>query len=193
MTVWQGNCYNPNLSLTEIAAIIRADLKKKFPAYRFSVASRKGQTAELSVSLIECPIEITNKQQIAAYLEPAYDLDMYYDHSLSCRRLKTKIADNKEKKEIIAAIYSNSRCYSYVDITDGWIVPEVFKALLYAQAQMQRYNRQGKEYTDRNFYSYVNIGKCVKGKNHPVQIIPRSSTGRRLPLFKRTAPLMIGG
>ena len=30
MAAWQGECYNPDLSLTEIAAIIRADLKKNF-------------------------------------------------------------------------------------------------------------------------------------------------------------------
>ena len=191
MAAWQGERYNPDLSITEIAAIIRADLKKTFPAYRFSVVSRKGQTAELSISLMECPVEITNKQRIAVYLESAHELDMYYDHQLSRRRLKNKIADNKEKEAIAAEMYRNARCYSCVDSIDGWIVPEVFKALMYAQTQMQQYNRQGKEYTDRNFYSYVNIGKCVKGKNHPVQIVPRSPTGRRLPLFKRTAPLTI--
>ena len=192
MAARQGECYNPDLSLTEIAAIIRADLKKKFPAYRFSVAPRKGQTKELTISLMESPVEITTKQRIAAYLEPEYDLDMYYDYSIDRNRFKKYITED-EKEEIISEIYRHSRCYSCVKITDTWIAPEVFKALRYAHAQMKKYNRQGKTYTDRNFYSYVNIGKCVRGHEYPVHIVPRSSTGRRLQLFKRTASLAIGG
>lgn len=192
MAVWQGEHYNPDLSITEIAAIIRADLKKKFPAYRFSVASRKGQTKELTISLMESPVEITTKQRIATYLKPASELDMYYDHSLSSKRFKNQIAED-EKEEIINEIYRHSRCYSCVDSIDTWIAPEVFTVLQYAQAQMKKYNRQGEAYTDRYFYSYVNIGKCIRGHEYPVHIVPRASTGRRLSLFKRTASLAIGG
>ena len=180
---WQGECYNPDLSITEIAAIIRADLKKKFPAYRFSVASRKGQTQELSISLMESPIEITSKQMIAVYLEPAYELDMYYDYSIDRNRFKKQITED-EKEEIVNEIYRHSRCYSCVDSIDTWIAPEVFKALRYAHAQMKKYNRQGKTYTDRHFYSYVNIGKCVRGHEYPVHIVPRTPTGRRVPLWR---------
>ena len=189
MAAWQGECYNPDLSLTEIAAIIRADLKKKFPAYRFSVDSRKKR--EITISLMESPVEITSKQMIAAYLEPEYDLDMYYDYSIDRNRFKKYITED-EKEEIVSEIYRHSRCYSFVKITDTWIAPEVFKALRYAYAQTRKYNRQGKSYTDQNFYSYVNIGKSVRGREYSVQIVPRTPKGRRMPLLKHTKPLTIG-
>ena len=77
MTTWQGEYYNPDLSITEIAAIIRADLKKKFPAYRFSVDSRKKR--EITISLLEYPVELTNKTLIASYFLMMEDDFMFYD------------------------------------------------------------------------------------------------------------------
>ncbi|MGP1577610.1 MAG: LPD29 domain-containing protein [Treponema sp.] len=124
-----------------MAAIIRADLKKKFPAYRFSVDSKKRDgMRQITISLIESPLEITNKRYIAAYLEPANESDMFFDPFMLVRGSKNSIMA-KEKENIITEIYRHSRCYFCVDIIDGWIMPEIFEALMYAQKQMQQYNR----------------------------------------------------
>ena len=56
---WEGNNHNWNRSLKEVAQIVRAYVKEKYPTYKFSVrTSYASMCQELHVELKESPIEI---------------------------------------------------------------------------------------------------------------------------------------
>lgn len=56
---WAGSNYNGNLSLKEIAKIVRTYIKEKYPLYKFSVrTSYASMCQELHVDILESPIEI---------------------------------------------------------------------------------------------------------------------------------------
>lgn len=59
MNGWEGSRYDGNLSLKEIAQIVRAYVKEKYPLYKFSVrTSYASMCQELRVELKESPVEI---------------------------------------------------------------------------------------------------------------------------------------
>lgn len=59
MNGWEGSRYDGNLSLKEIAKIVRAYVKEKYPLYKFSVrTSYASMCQELHVDLKESPVEI---------------------------------------------------------------------------------------------------------------------------------------
>lgn len=58
---WEGSRYDDNLTLKEIAAIVRAYVKEKYPTYKFSVRTHYASMCrELSVTLKEAPEDIYN-------------------------------------------------------------------------------------------------------------------------------------
>jgi hypothetical protein len=190
MAAWQGERYNPDLSITEIAAIIRADLKKTFPAYRFSVDSRKKR--EIIISLLEYPVELTNKTLIASYFLMMEDDFMFYDVRRGTFRYKRDITPT-ETERLIDDLYKYAGLYVRITKYDTWLNPEILDVLMSIQKQLDAYNRKGEVYRDVLFHDCINIGKInPRRRDQYAQIVPRSPTGRRLPLFKRTAPLTIG-
>ena len=190
MATWQGERYNPDLSITEIAAIIRADLKKTFPAYRFSVDSRKKR--EIIISLLEYPVELTNKTLIASYFLMMEDDFMFYDVRRGTFRYKRDITPT-ETERLIDDLYKYAGLYVRITKYDTWLNPEILDVLMSIQKQLDTYNRKGEVYRDVLFHDCINIGKInPRRRDKYAQIVPRSPTGRRLPLFKRTAPLTIG-
>jgi hypothetical protein len=190
MAAWQGERYNPDLSITEIAAIIRADLKKTFPAYRFSVDSRKKR--EIIISLLEYPVELTNKTLIASYFLMMEDDFMFYDVRRGTFRYKRDITPT-ETERLIDDLYKYAGLYVRITKYDTWLNPEILDVLMSIQKQLDTYNRKGEVYRDVLFHDCINIGKInPRRRDKYAQIVPRSPTGRRLPLFKRTAPLTIG-
>jgi hypothetical protein len=55
---WEGSNYNGNLSLKEIAQIVRGYVKEKYPTFRFSVRTHYASMCEeLMVSLTQAPFE----------------------------------------------------------------------------------------------------------------------------------------
>lgn len=55
---WKGSNYNINLSLKEIAAIVRGYVKEKYPTFRFSVRTHYASMCEeLFVSLTQAPFD----------------------------------------------------------------------------------------------------------------------------------------
>jgi hypothetical protein len=190
MAAWQGERYNPDLSITEIAAIIRADLKKTFPAYRFSVDSRKKR--EIIISLLEYPVELTNKTLITSYFLMMEDDFMFYDVRRGTFRYKRDITPT-ETERLIDDLYKYAGLYVRITKYDTWLNPEILDVLMSIQKQLDTYNRKGEVYRDVLFHDCINIGKInPRRRDKYAQIVPRSPTGRRLPLFKRTAPLTIG-
>ena len=190
MATWQGEYYDPDLSITEISAIIRADLKKTFPAYRFSVDSRKKR--EIIISLLEYPVELTNKTLIASYFLMMEDDFMFYDVRRGTFRYKRDITPT-ETERLIDDLYKYAGLYVRITKYDTWLNPEILDVLMSIQKQLDTYNRKGEVYRDVLFHDCINIGKInPRRRDKYAQIVPRSPTGRRLPLFKRTAPLTIG-
>ena len=180
MTTWQGEYYNPDLSITEIAAIIRADLKKKFPAYRFSVNSRKKR--EITISLVEYPVELTNKTLIASYFLMMEDDFMFYDVRRGTFRYKRDIVSS-EIERLIDGLYQCANLYVRITQYDTWITPEILDVLMYAQKEMDAYNRKGESYSDVLFHDCINIGEVnPRSRDRYAQFVPRSSSGRRASL-----------
>lgn len=59
MNGWEGSRYDADLSLKEIAQIVRAYIKEKYPTYKFSVrTSYASMCQELHVDMKESPIEV---------------------------------------------------------------------------------------------------------------------------------------
>ena len=161
MAVWKGEHYNPDLSITEIAIIIRADLKKTFPAYRFSVDSRKKR--EITISLLEYPVELTNKPLIASYFLMMEDDFLFYDVRHGTFRYKRDITPTETER----------------------LNPEILDVLMYAQKQLDAYNRKGEVYSDVLFHDCLNIGKVnPRRRDQYAQFVPRTPTGRRVSLWK---------
>lgn len=182
MTARQGERYNPNLSITEIAAIIRADLKKKFPAYRFSVDSRKKR--EITISLLEYPVELTNKTLIASYFLMMEDDFMFYDVRRGTFRYKRDIAPT-ETERLIDDLYQYAGLYVRITKYDTWLNPEILDVLMYAQKQMDLYNRKGEAYSDVLFHDCINIGEVnPRSREQYAQFVPRTPAGRRVPLWR---------
>lgn len=180
MAVWQGECYNRDLSLTEIAAIIRADLKKKFPAYRFSVDSRKKR--EITISLLEYPVELTNKTLIASYFLMMEDDFMFYDVRRGTFRYKRDIAPT-ETERLIDDLYQYAGLYIRITKYDTWLNSEILDVLMSVQKQMDLYNRKGESYSDVLFHDCINIGEVnLRSRNRYAQFVPRTPTGKRVSL-----------
>ena len=56
---WEGDRYNPNLSLKEIAQLVRQFIKEQFPTYKFSVrTSYASMCQELHVDMKEAPCKV---------------------------------------------------------------------------------------------------------------------------------------
>ena len=182
MTARQGEYYNPDLSLTEIAAIIRADLKKTFPAYRFSVDSRKKR--EITISMLEYSVELTNKTLIASYFLMMEDDFMFYDVRRGTFRYKRDITPT-ETERLIDDLYQYAGLYVRITKYDTWLNPEILDVFMSIQKQLNAYNRKGEVYSDVLFHDCINIGKVdAKGRENYAQFVPRTPTGRRVPFWK---------
>ena len=182
MAAWKGEHYNPDLSITEIAIIIRADLKKTFPTYRFSVDSRKKR--EITISLLEYPVELTNKPLIASYFLMMEDDFLFYDVRHGTFRYKRDITPT-ETERLIDDLYQYAGLCIRITKYDTWLNPEILDVLMYAQKQMDLYNRKGESYSDVLFHDCINIGKVnPRSRDQYAQFVPRSSTGRRVPLLR---------
>lgn len=180
MTARQGECYNPDLSLTEIATIIRADLKKKFPAYRFSVDSRKKR--EITISLLEYPVELTNKTLIASYFLMMEDDFMFYDVRNGTFRYKRDITPT-ETERLIDDLYQHAGLCIRITKYDTWLNPEILDVLMSIQKQLDAYNRKGEVYSDVQFRDCINIGHVnPRSRDQYAQFVPRTPTGKRVSL-----------
>ena len=180
MAARQGECYNPDLSLTEIAAIIRADLKKKFPAYRFSVDSRKKR--EIIISLLEYPVALTNKTLIASYFLMMEDDFMFYDVRRGTFRYRRDITPT-ETERLIDDLYQYAGLYVRITKYDTWLNPEILDVLMSVQKQLDAYNRKGEVYSDVLFHDCINIGHVnPRSRDRYAQFVPHTPTGKCVSL-----------
>jgi len=186
---WQGERYDRNLTTKDIAQLIREYVKTAYPTYRFSITS---DVNSITIALTEYPVELTNKTLIASYFLMMEDDFMFCDVRRGTFRYKRDITPT-ETERLIDDLYKYAGLYVRITKYDTWLNPEILDVLMSIQKQLDAYNRKGEVYRDVLFHDCINIGKInPRRRDQYAQIVPRSPTGRRLPLFKRTAPLTIG-
>lgn len=163
---WEGSNHDWNRSLKEVAQIVRAYVKEKYPTYKFSVrTSYASMCQELHVDLKESPIEIYkpfNELSLADFSEIANRL-YYWDGEKKCDFLNSS-ADAKKK-----IIDGSNNCYAYIlnDVTKA-IVEDV-------DAFVKSYNYEDCDgmidYFNVDFYYFG----CCRNNGSSVKIVPKTA------------------
>lgn len=165
---WEGSNHNWNRTLKEVAQIVRAYVKEKYPTYKFSIrTSYASMCQELHVELKESPIEIyksfkelTNDdlQEIGKRLFP-------WDYMIN-DRLNFLNASEDEKKQIINDS-TNSYRHILNDITKSVVedVDEFVKSYNYEDCDGMI------DYFDVDFYYFG----CLKNNGADVKIVPKTA------------------
>lgn len=164
---WEGSRYDGNLTLKEIAKIVRAYIKEKYPLYKFSVrTSYASMCQELHVDLLESPIEIYKPfddldlddfQRIGKMIYPVYDTDNY---------LAFLNSSKEEKKAIIDGYEYQNQAHVLNDVTRA-VIDDV-------DAFVRSYNYHDCDgqidYFDVNFYYFG----CCRNNGASVAIVPKT-------------------
>lgn len=136
---WEGKNHDWNRSLKEVAQIVRAYVKEKYPTYKFSVrTSYASMCQELHVELKESPIEIyktfeelTDGDKNTLIRKMCYNnlfnLTSWYDHELKAEfeRIWNENGNfykclNEATQEVIEDVDNFVKSYNYSDC-DGMI------------------------------------------------------------------------
>jgi hypothetical protein len=169
---WEGSRHDWNRDLKEVAQIVRAYVKEKYPTYRFSVrTSYASMCQELHVELKESPIEIykpfetlteSDFQHIARCL---YPWDYMYEQKIGFLD-----ASAAEKKRIIEQSQSSYACILN-DATQA-VVSDV-------DAFVKSYNYSDcdgmTDYFDVDFYYFG----CLRDNGAGVKIVPRTARTKK--------------
>lgn len=87
---WKGSNHDWSRSLKEIAQIVRAYVKEKYPTYRFSVrTSYASMCQELHVSLTQAPEDIYTRNPEDWTLEQRYDVKRRFEYNYIMPELTT--------------------------------------------------------------------------------------------------------
>lgn len=101
MNGWEGSNHDWNRSLKEVAQIVRAYVKEKYPTYKFSVrTSYASMCQELHVEMKESPVEIYKRFEDLTpqdFLEISKRIYRWSNEN----RMKFLDATNEEKRKII--------------------------------------------------------------------------------------------
>jgi hypothetical protein len=157
---WAGSRYDSSLSLKEIAKIVRGYVKDVYPTWKFSITTHYASMCqELSVSVMEGPIDIFDKEKI---------------------REAARIEAWKWPKTTEDENYREMLKEAYEDHIQGWDRHEWFteaaqKVLDDVYHLVQSYNREDCDsmidYFSVNFYTSFDIGKW----DRPFKIVPRTA------------------
>ena len=135
---WQGQNYQRDLDIKEIAKIIRTQLKKDFPECKFSVSIKRysgGQS--LYIHLMESPFKISTDPEFKGH----YQLNEY--------------------------MFLEQTEYGIERIFEKWeITPQLFYIMQKVSKFVRSYNYDDSDgmidYFDTNFYLHLNVGKWDK-------------------------------
>ena len=136
---WEGSNHSWNRSLKEVAQIVRAYVKEKYPTYKFSVrTSYASMCQSLHVELKESPIEVYKtfeeltegeKHDLMRRMRynDLFTLDSWYEHELKAEfeRIWSENGDfykclNEATQSVIDDVDSFVKSYNYSDC-DGMI------------------------------------------------------------------------
>lgn len=164
---WAGSNYNGNLSLKEIAKIVRTYIKEKYPLYKFSVrTSYSSMCQELHVDILESPIEIykpfdeLTSDDFSKISKCLYPWDYVIDE-----RLKFLNASKEEKRKVIEESESSGKN----------VLNDITKAVIDdVDAFVNSYNYNDCDgmidYFDVNFYYFG----CCQEHGKYVKIVPKT-------------------
>lgn len=163
---WKGSNYNIDLSLKEIAKIVRTYIKEKYPTYKFSVRTLYASMCqELYVELKESPVEIykpfeelteedKKELRIKMMRNNYFKLDCWTDEELKVEfeRIWEEYGDfyrclNEVTKSVIEDVDAFVKSYNYSDC-DGMI-----------------------DYFDVNFYYFG----CCRSNGTDIKIVPKTA------------------
>lgn len=156
--------------LTAVAAAIRADLKVRYPTYRFSVIGSKTDQS-ITIALMEHSMaELTNEQLMAEWFAKAPDSLLFFDYTVwDIRRKRDVEADVFIKK--IAIQCKNTSAFSDVDHTSAWLTPDAF--CLFSSIQ-----KQAKKIAGVRIKVRTSIGRVSRSRIIPAQFVQRTQQGR---------------
>lgn len=164
---WAGSNYNGNLSLKEIAKIVRTYIKEKYPLYKFSVrTSYASMCQELHVDILESPIEIykpfeeLTSDDFSKIGRCLYPFDYLIDD-----RLNFLNASKEEKRKVIEESESSGKN----------VLNDITKAVIDdVDAFVNSYNYNDSDgmidYFDVNFYYFG----CCQDHGKYIKIVPKT-------------------
>ena len=163
---WEGRNHSWNRTLKEVAQIVRAYVKEKYPTYKFSVrTSYASMCQELHVELKESPIDIYKKFDELTpedFLEISKRLYRWSDGD----RLDFLNASDEEKKKMIEK--STDRYKNIINDVTKAVVDDV-------DSFVKSYNYEDCDgmidYFDIDFYYFG----CLKNNGADVKIVPKTA------------------
>ena len=163
---WEGSRHSWDRTLKEVAQIVRAYVKEKYPTYKFSVrTSYASMCQELHVDLKESPVEIYkpfDELSLDDFSEIANRL-YYWDGEKKCDFLNSS---TDEKKKIIE---ESNNCYAY-------ILNDATKAVIEdVDTFVKSYNYEDCDgmidYFNVDFYYFG----CCRNNGSSVKIVPKTA------------------
>lgn len=172
---WEGHNHNWNRSLKEVAQIVRAYVKEKYPTYKFSVRTHYASMCqELTVELKESPIEIYKTYEDLTESDKNELLRIF-----KCNGLWHLNCWNENEQEIeFKKIWNNKgNCYKCLNETTKSVINDV-------DSFVKSYNYSDCDgmidYFDVDFYYFG----CVQNNGANIKIVPRTA---RLQTEKKAA------
>lgn len=161
--------------LTAVASAIRAELKARHPAYRFSVMGRKIERA-ITIALMEHPIEqLTNEQLMMEWFIKAPDSLIFFDYTTWDLHRKQDVNEAVFMSKIAIQCRNNS-AFSTIDRFSTWLNPVVLQ--LFNEIQ-----KKAEKIAGKRIKIELSIGRTSKDRVIPSHYVARTPKGRRSPLF----------
>ena len=167
---WTGSNYDKNLSIKEIAKIIREYVKNAYPTYRFSITSTM---TSIYIFLTEYPVTLTNRDLLLNHFHTQLkDIKIYVPSKWYINTNKMTDADIEEW--IDYRIHKAYRNESFSEF-DTWLHPAIYQTLKDVKDLMNSYNYDASDIDqdcfNKNFYGSVCIGK----PNKPAVFVERTA------------------
>ena len=156
---WEGEEYDGNLDIKDIAKIVRKELKKEYPDCKFSIRiERYAGGCSLNLSLMEAPFEVVGDapEECPAGFGPR-----------DFENLKAQIESVRERGYAQLNHYQLTKRYEEDGICNGTaLTPKAWKCVRRATQIATGYRRDDSDgmidYFDTNFYLHLEIGRWDK-------------------------------
>ena len=162
---WAGSRFDANLSLKEIAQIVRDYLKNVYPTWKFSVSTKYASMYQaLNIAVTETPVDIFSRERLvkaANYLawRRSYQTEEEALLHLTKTAYESGYIQNWESWTDERSLFTD---YAQIVLDD---VQNLVESYNFSDCDSQI------DYFHVNFYSHFDIGKC----NKPVKIVPRTA------------------
>lgn len=163
---WKGTNYDPNLSLKEIAVLVRKFIKENFPTYKFSVRTKYASMCkELHVDMKEAPCEVYKSldtltaEDISEIINKANRANVW---SLTCWSDEEALAEISRIWDEHGAWYkiSAEQIRATAEAVDGFV-----KSFNYEDCDGMI------DYFDVNFYYFG----CLQDNARSVKFVPKTA------------------